>query len=91
MQLLCEMAEAVLDEETGDMLAYRQLIRHPENQELWGAQHGKEIGRLAQGLQGIVEGTDTIEFITRKDIPADRQRDVTYARILCSVRPKKSG
>jgi hypothetical protein len=84
------MAGAVLDEETGDMLEYRQLIRHPEHQELWGAQHGKEIGRLAQGLPGIVEGTDTIEFITRKDIPADRQRDVTYAMIVCSVRPEKA-
>ena len=84
------MAGAVLVEETGDMLEYRQLIRHPEYPELWGAQHGKVIGRVAQGLPGIIEGTDTIKFITRKDIPADRQRDVTNARIVCSVRPEKA-
>ena len=78
MQVLCELAGTVLDEETGDLLEYHQLIQHPEHQDLWGAQHGKEIGRLAQGLPGIVEGTDTIEFISRKDILADRQKDVRH-------------
>ena len=41
MQLLCELASAVLDEETGDLLEYWQLIQHPEHQELWGAHHRK--------------------------------------------------
>ena len=90
MQLLCELVGVVLDEESEDLLEYQQLICHPEHQVLWGEQHGKEIGRLAQGLPGIIEGTDTIEFITRKDIPVDRQKDVTYARIVCSNRSEKA-
>ena len=64
MQLLCELTGTVLYKETGDLLEYQQLIQHPEHQEFWGAHHGKEIGRLAQGLPGIIEGTVTIEFIS---------------------------
>lgn len=55
-----------------------------------GAQHGKEIDRLAQGLSGVVEGTDTIEFIPKMDIPANRHKDSTYTRIVYNVRPEKA-
>ena len=76
LSLLCEMAGAVLDGTTGDLLEYRHLIRLLENQEvLWGKAFGKEIGRLAQGLPGIVEGTNTIDFISKSDVPKDRFRD----------------
>ena len=89
VQILNEMANAVLDETTGDLLEYRHLIRHPVYQEVWGKSMGKEIGRLAQGLDGVVEGTDTLDFITRDEIPQDRWGDVTYARIVCNYRPEK--
>ena len=89
-QLLIEMANAVLDDATGELLEYRHLIRHPVYQKVWGKSMGKEIGRLAQGLDGVVEGTDTLDFITRDDIPRDRWQDITYARIVCNYRPEKS-
>jgi len=69
LELLCEMAGAVLDKDTTDLLEYRHIIKHPEHKLVWGSAFGKEIGHLAQGLTGIVEGTDTIDFISLHDIP----------------------
>jgi hypothetical protein len=90
LQLLCEMAGSVLDSNTGDLLEYRHLIRRPEYQEIWGNAFGKEIGRLAQGLPGIVDGTDTIDFIEKEDVPQQRIRVCTYAKIVASYRPEKA-
>ena len=90
IQLLTEMAGAVLDSATGELLEYRHLIRNPAYSELWGGAFGKKVGRLAQGLPGVVEGTDTIDFISKDEIPPDRWRDVTYARIVCNYRLEKA-
>ena len=46
------------------------------------------MGRLAQGLPRIVEGTDTLNFIFKHEIPSDRFKDVTYARIVCNYIPE---
>ena len=50
---------------------------------------GKEVGRLDQVLPGIVEGTDTLNFIFKHEILSDRFKDVTYALIVCNYRPEK--
>ena len=84
------MAGSVLDGTTGDLLEYRHLIRRPEYQEIWGNAFGKEIGRLAQGLPGVVEGTDTINFIDKNSVPNNRHKDCTYAKIVASYRPEKA-
>ena len=89
LQLFCEIAGAVLDEETGDCLEYHHLVKHPNHQKVWGGAFGKEVGRLAQGLPGIVEGTETLNFIFKHEIPSDRFKDVTYACIVCNSRPEK--
>ena len=89
LQVLCEIAGAVLDEETGDLLEYRQLLKHPKYRKQWSRSFGNEIGRLAQGMPGRVEGTNTFVFIPYANIPSDRTGDVTYARICCNVRPEK--
>ena len=85
-----ELAAAVLDTQTGELLEYRHLIKSPVHQEIWGKGFTKEIGRLAQGIPGVVEGTDTLDFIAKHEIPDDRWQDVTYARIVCNYRPEKS-
>jgi hypothetical protein len=90
LQILCEFAGAVMDDETGDMLEYRQLIKRPKYRDTWSKAFGKEIGRLAQGLNGVVEGTNTLYFIPKSKIPPDRLKDVTYARICVNVRPDKA-
>ena len=40
-------------------------------------------------MPGRVEGTNPIIFIKKSDIPADRQKDVTYVNFVCMYRPKK--
>ena len=47
-----------------------------------------EIGRLAQG-NSRVQGTNTIFFITYENIPINRRKDITYARIVVDHRPQK--
>ena len=43
IQMLCDLAGAVLDEDTGDLLEYRHLVKHPKYREDWGKAHGKEV------------------------------------------------
>jgi hypothetical protein len=45
--------------------------------------------RLAQGIGGRIKGTDTIRFIHKWEIPADRLKDVTYIKFVCNVRTEK--
>ena len=89
LQLLCELAGAVMDE-NGKLLQYRHLIsRTPEMRATWMGALGKEVGRLAQGLPGVVEGTDTMCFIHKHEVPMERFKDVTYGQIVCNFRPEK--
>ena len=90
LQLLCEMANAVLDTDTGELMEYRHLMKKPKYKTTWGNAFGNEVGRLAQGMPGRVKGTDTIVFIPQSNIPQDRWKDVTYARICCNYRPEKA-
>ena len=48
---------------------YRQLYRKS---------YAKEIGRLAQGMPGLVDGKKTMFLIDKQAIPIDRWKDVTY-------------
>ncbi len=54
-----------------------------------GTASGNEIGRLAQGMPGHVEGTNTIFFITKDQIPQNRFRDVTYGKFVVDYRENK--
>ena len=56
---------------------------------MWGKSFGNEIGRLAQGIPGRVDGTNTIDFIDYNEILADRRSNVTYARIVCTYHQGK--
>ena len=89
LALICEIAGAVLDPETGDLLEYRHLLSRPKYKEVWTKASTKEMGRLAQGVPGLVEGTDTIFFKSYDEIPPDRRKDVTYSRFVCNERPEK--
>ena len=73
-----EALAAVLNEETGELMGYRHLLANPKYRATWSKAYGKEIGRLAQGISGEVEGTNTITFIDKSHIPETRWRDVTY-------------
>eukprot|EP00804_Cyclotella_cryptica_P025968 CCRYP_002793-RD/>CCRYP_002793-RD protein AED:0.25 eAED:0.25 QI:0/-1/0/1/-1/1/1/0/824 len=84
-----ELAFPVLDPDTGQLLEYRQLLRHPKFKDAWNISAANEFGRLAQGIKGRVKATDTIKFIQKGDIPPDRLKDVTYLKFVCQVRTEK--
>lgn len=90
LEFLCEFANAVMDENTGEMLEYRHLIKRPEYRDVWSKAFGKEIGRLAQGQKGIVEGTNALFFIPMDKVPYERRKNITYARICANYRPEKA-
>ena len=89
MKLLCEIAGAVLDLSTGELLKYRHLRINPQYIKVWGKYFGNEIGRLEQGMPDRFDGTDTMFFIDEKKIPKNRRGDVTNVRIVCDVREGK--
>jgi len=82
LQFLCDFAYSVLDDETGDLLEYQHLLKHPKYKNVWSQSFEKEIRRLATI-------TETIAFVTKQQIPQDRRRDITYGRIVCAYRSKK--
>ena len=64
-----EILNAVLDKDTGELLEMRHLLTNPKYKDVWGKSYTTELGRLAQGIPGVSEGTNTIVLITRKEIP----------------------
>eukprot|EP00984_Skeletonema_dohrnii_P002295 scaffold797_cov118-Skeletonema_dohrnii-CCMP3373.AAC.10 len=84
-----QQAMAVMDQETGKMLNYRQLLRDPKYRKDWLISAANEFGRLAQGVGNRVKGTNTIKFIRKEDVPKQRMKDVTYGQFVCTVRPEK--
>ena len=66
-----EVLAAVLNKETCELMEYCHLIGNPKYRELWQHSYGNEVGQLAQGMPGRVEGTDTIFFIHRKEVLTD--------------------
>ena len=55
---------------------------------IWDRSTSNEFGRLANGNQHGVKGTNTIEFIHHFDLPGDKK--VTYGCFVCNYRPLKS-
>jgi hypothetical protein len=84
-----DTVHAVLDQETGELLEYRQLLKHPRFKDVWNRSSADEFGRLAQGVGGRVKGTDTIRFIHKHEVPQDRFKDVTYIKFVCTIRTEK--
>jgi len=82
MQFLCDFANAVIDDETGEVMEYRHLLKDPKHRKRWQTSFSKEIRRLATG-------TKTIKFVSKSTIPRERLSDITYARIVCNERPEK--
>ena len=84
-----EMINAVLNEGTGEIMEYRQVMKNPKYCRLYDKAYSKELGRLAQGITGQSEGTDTLFFIDKGSVPVDRWRDITYGRVVVNYRPEK--
>jgi hypothetical protein len=83
-------AMAIMDEETGHLLNYRQLLRSAKYKKQWSISSANEFGWLANGVGNRIKNpTNTIQFIRKKDIPHERRKDVTYGSFVCSVGPEK--
>ena len=65
-------------------------MKNPKYRPLYQNSYFKEIRRLAQGIPGLVEGTNTMFFIDKTDVPANRWRDVTYGQIVVDYRSYKT-
>ena len=70
-------------------MEYRALLKYPKFRAAWSTSTANEFGHLAQGVGGRVQGTDTIQFIHKNEVPTDRFKDVTYLRMVCQVRTEK--
>eukprot|EP00957_Ditylum_brightwellii_P066007 5005956-Ditylum_brightwellii.AAC.1 len=75
------MKNAIVDEETGRVLEYRDLIQDPKYRDDWKHSFSNELGQLAQSLKRGTNGTDTILFVRHDEILEERKRDATYGRI----------
>ncbi len=82
LQFLCDLAYAVLDNDTGNLLEYRHLKKHPKYKDTWSNLFVNEIRRLATM-------TETIFFINKTDIPQDCKGDKIYGQLVCVYREGK--
>ena len=62
------MLRAVLSKDTGELMEYRKLTQKTKYQQLYLNSYSKEIGRLEQGMPGLVEGTNIIYFLWKSKI-----------------------
>ena len=83
-ELPAHLADAVYDEDTGQMLDYKKLINHnkKESREWWQRLSANEFGKLTKGAgrntNGTqqVKGSDLFHFIYKKDVPKGKK--ITY-------------
>ena len=80
MQVLCDMANAVLDGETGYLLGYIHLIHWSQFREAWGKSYGKKLGLLSYIMPIQVNGMNTIVFIYKQDIPSNQFKHFTNGK-----------
>ena len=81
----------VMDEQTGRLLNYKQLMRDPKYNKNWSTSSSNEFGCIANGVGGrIKNSTNTIKFIRKKDIPISGRKDVTYGYFVCNVHNEKA-
>ena len=68
-------------------LSYRSL-RKGRAKAVWNRASILEFGRLAQGMPGLVAGTDTMHFIHHHMKPSDRI--ASYCRFVCAYNALKT-
>jgi len=69
-------------------MEYRHLIHNPKYKQVWSDSMSNELGRLTQGNRRV-QRTNTMYFLPYENIPIDRRKDVTHARIVVDYRPQK--
>ena len=83
-------AIAVLDEEMGKLLNYKQFMINPKYKKKWAISLANEFGRLANGVGGQTKSpTNTIKFIRKDRVSKDKRKDVMYGSFVCNISPEK--
>eukprot|EP00957_Ditylum_brightwellii_P015419 1160183-Ditylum_brightwellii.AAC.1 len=81
-------ANVVFDEESKQDLEYCDLICNPKHAAMWKHSAANEFGHLAQGAGTCIPtGTDTIHFIPKDEVPANKMSN--YAQFVIDSRPQK--
>ena len=65
-------------------------MKNSKYRQLYCNSYAKEIGQISQGMTGLVEGTNTMCFIKKIDVPVGRWRDVTYGKVVVDYRREQS-
>lgn len=78
---LTKAPKTVVSKPAGE-LHLRQALKGPDAA-IWQQATTKEFGRLAQGISGLVEGTNTLRFIPYGAKPKDRL--ASYCRAVCVI------
>jgi hypothetical protein len=82
------MANSIINEDTGNSLEYRHLIQDDSTFPVCNKAAANECGRLAQGIGGRIEGSNTFFFIPRQAVP--KGKIITYGCFVVDIRPNKS-
>ena len=85
-----KLLNAVLLEETGDLLEIWHFIKNPKYREVWGISYENELGKLSQRISGLVEGTNTVMLTNKEDTQTSCWQDVTYGIVVVSYRQKNN-
>jgi hypothetical protein len=78
------MDNMVINEYTGTSLEYRHLIQYETTFTVWNKAAANEFGRLAQGVGGRIEGSNTIFFIPRNTVP--KGKVITHGWFVVDIR-----
>ena len=78
---------AVLNESTGKLEEYGALMKGPFKP-LWERAYANDLGRLAQGVHGRVQGTNTVFFISPNKVTTNKK--VTYGKKEVSICSNKT-
>jgi hypothetical protein len=82
------MANSVINEDTGASLEYLHLIQDDSTFPVWNKAAAHAFVRLAQGVGGRIEGSNTFFVIPRKAVP--KGKIIIYGRFVVNIRPNKS-
>jgi hypothetical protein len=80
------LVNAVIRPGTGKEMEYMALMKDPRLQPLWKRGFGNECGHVVQGIRDI-PGTDRCFFIKLTNV--QKNRKITYGKIVCDYKPHK--
>jgi hypothetical protein len=65
-----KQALGVMDQKSGKMMNYPQLLKHPKFSKAWSTSLANKFGRLANGVGGHIKNpTNRIPFIHDHEVP----------------------